>query len=59
MGIERGIEKKAYEDAFVMIKDFNLDPKEVANKLNISLEVLLEKIKNKGIKWYKNLNLLY
>jgi len=54
-GIERGIEKgfmqSKIEDAIIMVKDFKLDPKIVANKLNISLELLLKEFEKS--KWSK------
>jgi len=48
IGYEMGLKKSKIEDAFIMVKDFNLDPKEVAKKLNISLELLLEKMKKEN-----------
>jgi len=41
-GIEKGFMQSKIEDAIIMVKDFKLDPKVVANKLNISLELLLK-----------------
>ena len=46
-GIEQGIEKGKLESAIVMIKDFNISPEDVAKKINIPLELLLNKLNEK------------
>jgi len=46
-GIEKGIEKGKLESAIVMIKDFNISPEDVAKKINIPLELLLNKLNEK------------
>jgi predicted transposase/invertase (TIGR01784 family) len=43
-GIERGKEEANLKNALIMIKDFGLEPKDVAIKLDISLELLLQNI---------------
>jgi len=47
---EVGYEERAIEDAVIMVKDFNIEPKIVAEKLNISLELLLNKLTSKNSK---------
>jgi len=48
--LEEKVEKTRLEDAVIMVKDFNIEPKIVAKKLNISLELLLEKLRSKNSK---------
>jgi hypothetical protein len=40
-GIQRGILHNKIKNAIIMVKDFNLNPKDVATKLEISLDELL------------------
>ncbi len=46
-GIQTGIQQGVFETAIVMIKDFQLAIDDVAQKLNIKKEELLEYMKNK------------
>ena len=43
-GKEEGIEEANLKNALIMIKDFGLEPKDVAIKLDISLELLLQNL---------------
>lgn len=46
-GVSQGTQQKAIEDALMLIKDYNETPEIAAKKMNISLELVLESLKNK------------
>ena len=41
-GMEKGANKKAIEDAIVLIRDFNVSPEIAAQKMNAPLDKVLE-----------------
>lgn len=45
VGIARGQQQKAIEDALLIIKDYNIDPKIAAEKMNAPLEKVLEALR--------------
>ena len=46
---EEGKQKKAVEDALLLIKDYKAAPEVAAEKMNAPLELVLEALKNKTI----------
>jgi len=44
-GIEKGSNQERLKNAIIMVKDFDLEPEKVAEKLNLPLEILLKEIK--------------
>ena len=46
-GLEKGREEEKLSSALIMINDFNLPPKEVANKIDLPLEVILKYMEKK------------
>jgi len=47
-GIERGFMQSKIEDAIVMIKKFNINPKMVAKELGVSLDLILKRLKSES-----------
>ena len=54
-GIKQGLKEATFNNAIVMIKDFQLAIDDVVKKLNIKKEELLEYMKNKKNKTYIDL----
>ena len=43
-GLNRGMMEKAVEDAVIIVRDFNIEPRIAAQKMNVSIETLLERL---------------
>ena len=43
-GKKQGTEEKAIEDAVIAVKEFNIDPKLAAEKMNAPLDKVMEKL---------------
>lgn len=43
-GKKQGAEEKAIEDAVIAVKEFNIDPKLAAEKMNAPLDKVMEKL---------------
>ena len=47
-GLQQGEQKKAVEDAIILIKEFGATPEVAAQKMNASLELVLERLEQKN-----------
>ena len=43
-GLNRGMMEKAVEAAVIIVRDFNIEPRIAAQKMNVSIETLLERL---------------
>ena len=43
-GLSRGMTEKALEDAVIIVRDFNIEPRIAAQTMNVPIETLLERL---------------